>query len=436
MHSRAHFSVLISILLLFLSRSLLSHGQHIDNQREHLKFAVVLSRHGVRSPTWANERLDEYSTNPWPKWDVGPGLLTAHGKKLMTELGSYYRLSFASNGLLQAQGCSDAAHVYLYTDSDQRTIETGHGLADGLFAGCDVNVHSGNPGQQDEMFHSSVKIGQPNNALAYSALAGRIGNNPAALSAAYQAQLQRMRGILFECIDASCKLNGKKDLSNIPSELAVGRGDHMVEMKGPLPTAATFAENLQLEFLQGMTSSQLGWGKVDEATIRDLMALHSASSDLVQRTPYIARVQASNLLAHISSTLQQAEEKHTMPGSIGSLDDKIVFLVGHDTNIANVAALLDAHWLVNGYQRDDAAPGGALVFELWQNSIGADEVRTYYIVQTPGQMRDASPLSLAAPPAKATIFLPECSRADTNSSCALPDFLHLLNSAIDRTFVQ
>ena len=75
-------------------------------------------------------------------------------------------------------------------------------------------------------------------------------------------------------------------------------------------------------------------------------------------------MQGSNLLAHIQKAIEQAELQKPVSGAIGTPDDKIVFLVGHDTNIANVAALLDAHWLINGYQRDDAAQGGALVFEL------------------------------------------------------------------------
>src|ERR1700761_3730155 len=98
---------------------------------EKLKFALVLTRHGVRSPTWTNERLDEYSKEVWPKWDVAPGILTPHGKKLMSIFGTYYRAAFSGRGLLSPDGCSDAAHVYFYSDTDERTMETAHGLAEG-----------------------------------------------------------------------------------------------------------------------------------------------------------------------------------------------------------------------------------------------------------------------------------------------------------------
>jgi 4-phytase/acid phosphatase len=196
------------------------------------------------------------------------------------------------------------------------------------------------------------------------------------------------------------------------------------------------AENFQLEYLEGMPASKIGWGRVDEKVMRSLMALHSASSDLIQRTPYIARVQGSNLLAHIQKTIEQAELQKPVSGAIGTPDDKIVILVGHDTNIANVAALLDAHWLINDYQRDDAAPGGALVFELWHEDGKEDLLRTYYVVQTPDQMRNALPITLETPPSKAVVFLPGCSSAGHGAPCNVHEFFDVIQRAIDPAFVR
>jgi 4-phytase/acid phosphatase len=102
----------------------------------------------------------------------------------------------------------------------------------------------------------------------------------------------------------------------------------------------------------------------------------------------------SNLLMHILKTIEQAEQQKAVEGAVGDPGARVVFLVGHDTNLSNVAALLDADWLVNGYQRDDAATGGALVFELWPRGGHEDEVHVYYTVQTPAQMRNAIPVTL------------------------------------------
>ena len=52
-----------------------------------LQMVVILSRHGVRSPLSAGADLDKFSAAPWPKWEVAPGILTAHGYELMKIFG-------------------------------------------------------------------------------------------------------------------------------------------------------------------------------------------------------------------------------------------------------------------------------------------------------------------------------------------------------------
>ena len=406
-----------------------------DNEAR-LKFVLVLTRHGVRSPTWSNSRLDEYAKDPWPKWGVEPGELTVHGRLLMTQFGTYYRALFAEHALVSATGCGDVNKVYLDADSNGRTLDTARAIADGMFPGCTAEIHSLKKGTQDVLFHSSGKLGKPDPQLGLLAVSGRMGEDAAALLPAYQGTLEAMHSVLSGCPSVDCPLGNKKSLLATPASLGPGSGDHLAELAGPLSTAATFAENLQLEYLEGMPDEQVGWGRVNEDKMRALMALHAANSDLIQRTPYIARVQASNLLYHMELTLQQAEEGRNIPGALGSAEQKAVFLVGHDTNISNVATLLDAHWLVKGYQRDDAAPGGALVFELWQRPGREDAVRVYYLVQSPSQMRNSIPLSLAEPPKKARIFLPGCGLSEEGVPCNWKGFQRLVSSVVDSEFVQ
>jgi 4-phytase/acid phosphatase len=403
-------------------------AQHTDSSKGKLKFVLVLSRHGVRSPTWENARLDEYAKQPWPQWPVAPGLLTPHGKLLMTSFGAYYRSVYAERGLLSSDGCKDASRIYLHADTDERTRETAAGLAEGLMPGCNVEVHALSGSTRDSLFHPIENVQHAESSNAFFAISGRIGGDPAGLLPNFRAPLETLQKILWDCSEPSCQASGKKSLLGIEPTLQVGKGDHLVELKGPLSTAATFAENLQLEYLEGMTD--VGWGRVDASTLQSLMMLHAASSDLVQRTPFIAREQGANLLRTIMQTLLQAEQEKPVAGAIGNPNSRMVFLVGHDTNISNVAALLDAHWLLSGYQRDDAAPGGALVFELWQVPGKVDTLRVSYVVQTPTQMHEGSPLSLTDPPAHAEIFLPACSRPDEGSPCPFTEFVKTLRAAI------
>ena len=45
---------------------------------------VVLSRHGVRSPTQNRTTLDQWSNKTWPRWPVRYGYLTERGHELVT----------------------------------------------------------------------------------------------------------------------------------------------------------------------------------------------------------------------------------------------------------------------------------------------------------------------------------------------------------------
>ena len=67
--------------------------------------AILLSRHGVRSPLKSNEELDRHVATPWPVWPVPPGFLTPHGAELMRLMGRYYRVLYGGRGLMEASIC-------------------------------------------------------------------------------------------------------------------------------------------------------------------------------------------------------------------------------------------------------------------------------------------------------------------------------------------
>jgi hypothetical protein len=115
-------------------------GKNAAVQDDQLQFVVLISRHGVRSPTGKTDQLNRFSQQPWPKWTVPAGYLTEHGARLMTLFGVYDRELLAAEGLLKPAGCEDAAHIRIVADSDQRTRETGKALAAGLAPGCAIAV--------------------------------------------------------------------------------------------------------------------------------------------------------------------------------------------------------------------------------------------------------------------------------------------------------
>jgi 4-phytase/acid phosphatase len=229
--------------------------------------------------------------------------------------------------------------------------------------------------------------------------------------------------------------NAKRtSIFDIPASLKPGAGDPPFVARGPLITASPLAENLLLEYTEGMSDADTGWGCLDGATLRQLMQLDAARWNFGFRTPTVARMYASNLLDHIRRTMEQSVTGKPAPGALGKPGDRLVILVGHDTDIVTVAGALGIDWVLDG-RIDDTPPGGALVLELWHpRSGGTSFVRVAFTTQTLEQMRRAEPLTPANPPAEAPIFVPGCSRQDL--SCTWDGFSAALRQATDPAWVS
>lgn len=401
---------------------------------DQVQFVVYLSRHGVRSPTGKPGRFDAYSASPWPKWNVPPGYLTAHGFELMRFFGAYDRAELAQEGLLASSGCKDAASVTILADSDERTRETGKALAEGMFPNCPPAVQALPEGTPDALFHAMhAGVGKPDAQLDLAAIKGRIGGNVSNLTAAYRPQLRELDKVLAGCGKAPATNARRTSIFDTPVEQTAGKGDHGAELHGPLTIASSMAETLLLEYTDGKKGMELGWGCIDEDKLDEIMQLHTAEVNDTERTPIVARMDASNLLGHILAALEQHATGKVAAGAPGKPGDKVLFLAGHDTNIATVAGMLDLNWILDG-RSDDTPPGGALVFELWRSTDNGWSVRLYYTAQTLRQMRETTPLTLTSPPERVPLFVPGCSGPDM--SCSLKSFAATVRSATDPAYVR
>jgi 4-phytase / acid phosphatase len=397
-----------------------------------LRMVVILSRHGVRPPTWTQARLDSYSARPWPKWSVPPGNLTPRGYQLLSRFGGYDRASLAAAGLFAADGCGAAESAYLWADTDQRTVASGHALAEGMFPGCSVEVHGlGEGAGNDPLFHPAAAGVKPAVAEAVSTeLAARLKQS---LDPAHVALIEDIRNLLLGCaLGVACHPTAMPaaTLPAAPVGLVPSKAGHLAELDGALPLSSTFAEDLLLEYADGMPMSDVGWGQVDEALLGKLLVLHTDGFELLHRTPAIARAEASNMLFHIAHTLQQGIEGKTVAGAVGPAESKAVLLLGHDTSLAALAALLGVHWQLDG-RSDDTPPGTQMAFELWQNAAGAYFVRVTVAMQTMQQLRELSSLTVASPPAHQTLELPACRVA----ACPWQEFQRIADTAIDTNAV-
>jgi 4-phytase/acid phosphatase len=345
----------------------------------------------------------------------------------MQIFGAYDRLQLSGEGLLSVSGCEDATRVTFYADSDQRTRETGKALAAGLFPGCAPGVKGLPEGTLHALFHPlEAHTASVDPALAVAAISGRIGGNPNNPTEVYRAQLAELDRILGHCGDPATPTAKRQSILEIPARLTPGTEDHLADLRGPLSTASTLTESFLLEYTEDMDASNVGWGCVNSTNLGSLLELHTVTSEFSQRPKTIARAQASNLLHQVLLPLSQAAAGKPVVGAISRVNDRALFLIGHDTNIASIAGLLDLDWIADG-RCDDTPPGGALVFELWRPAAGSEDfVRVYYTTQTLEQMRSAAVLTRENPPLRVPVFIPACSRAD--SSCSLLDFERALRT--------
>jgi 4-phytase/acid phosphatase len=203
--------------------------------------------------------------------------------------------------------------------------------------------------------------------------------------------------------------------------------------------AAPLIEDFLLEYTDGKPMPEVGWGRVDEPTLRRLMPLYVKGFDLVTRTPLSARSRGSNLVAHMLDTLEQAAQPAQtqpatpVPGAFGPVGTRLVYIGGHDSDLSFIGGLFSLHWTVGGIT-DDTPPDSQIVFELWQNSKSKQyTVRLFYRAQTYDQLRSGQTLTLASPPAKVVLTPPGC-RA--GQPCSFADFDRAAHALLDPAYIK
>lgn len=404
-------------------------------QNDELRMVIIVSRHGVRAPIESETRDSRYNTQPWPAWPVPPGVLTPNGATLMTNMGSFYRERYASL-FRDRQNCS--ASVLAVANRTERTVSSAEALLKGLAPACSIKVHVHDASGLDPIFEAGAFAGVANHEELAAAIRGRLGGNPQWWPSAYQRPLEEMQQILLNCNEGSpcgASSTAKKLLEDASIVRAANISD-MVEIDGPVSKGADFAENLLLQYTEGLPMAQVGWGRVSRSELNELMVMNTGYHDYVLRTPYFAQIGASDMASRIGATLQQAAEGKNVSGAIGSPGTRFLVLLGHDSNLTWLGGLLHLNWLLPQQPVNATPPGSALVFELHRHpATNRFYLQVYFMSQTLDQMRDKTPLTMEHGPSIATIFVPKCS-TDASNRCPLDRFQSLVQTAIDRSFVE
>jgi 4-phytase/acid phosphatase len=411
---------------------------------EQLRFTLIVSRHGIRpplpKPTNLNvPSIDVFSSSPWPEWEVPLGYLTPHGVDALTKMGQYLRLDLASSGLFPAGGCPAPADIFIDSDTDERDIASSRATFQGFAPHCKLpDVITAVPGKVKDPLFTPVPgtFPAPSGEPAIHALLAALNSNPEVeLSARGNPEL-----VLLEHILAPDPAHPPAD-SVLSQPIDLKPGEYGTATFGPLPAASALIEDLELEYVDGKPLSEVGWGRVDEATLYRLMPMRIRAFGHELRTPLYASDNASNPLAHIIATLQRAANPETATPftvashqilPIGPAGTKLVYLAGHDSNLASLGGLLDLHWTADG-TTDNTPPDSQLVFELWQRPGSSQvDLRILYRAQTLDQLRSAEDLTLAHPPDEVELTPTGCGAPP----CPLAQFVAAASSRIDPAYVQ
>ncbi len=418
---------------------------HTPTQPEQLKFVLIVSRHGIRPPLQPSSTINQYAADPWPEWEVGLGELTPHGAIAIQQMGQYMRLRYVEDGLFAPGGCPAPAELYLYADTDHRNIDSTRATFAGFAPNCDhldIDMMAPTPdNKRDPLFNASHGTAMsPPAATSEAALRAALNTSPEiALTARGNPELNEMAHILAP----DHAHQPEKPILKQPVEFTPGT--YGVSAHGPLASASSLIEDLELEFIDAKPLPQVGWGRLGatdaaaDATLLRLLPLHVKAFGLGLRTPLYARAQGSSLLAHLIATLQQASVgpaaspvvKKIDP--IGPIGTKLVYLSAHDSNLFNLGGLLGLHWRADS-RSDDTPPDSQLAFELWQRpGASTYNIRIVYRAQTLMQLRTAETLSLTNPPAEVEITPTGCV---AHRPCPLATFLAAATRTSDPTFVN
>jgi 4-phytase/acid phosphatase len=264
---------------------------------------------------------------------------------------------------------------------------------------------------------------------ARAAVLERAGGSLETALAPYRDSVRRLQSVLGCCAAKLCQPGGRKlcTLADMPSTLDVRPKDGAVRLTGPIAIGSTASEIFLLEYAEGLPLNQVAWGRASSpARITPLLRLHRLQFDLIERTPYLAARQGTTLLHEVLAALRAVK-----PGGAAAASKLIVY-VGHDTNLANIGGMLGIHWSLAGYLRDETPPAGALAFELLrEGGTGRLFVRLVYYAQTLDQMRRATSLSLARPPARANVSLRGCADVERGGACPWSEFETRARRALD-----
>ena len=397
-----------------------------------LEKVTILSRHGIRAPLVGyGSALAEATPHTWTPWKTEGGHLTPRGGELETRLAHYMDEWFDAVGLIKKDSCPTTDQLLVYANSLPRTIDTGKNFVKGAFPDCDITVHNlEEVGKMDNTFNPIVRspVDDAFVAKAEKSIDDMLGEGGfAKLNERLAKNYQILETVLDYDHSATCEKEKQCDLEKMPNSLTFAQNKEP-GTKGPLRNGTGAADSFILQYYEGYPEADVAWGKIKTAEEwQAIVDLKNIYTDVLFTSPVIAKEAASPLLAFIQNSF--ADHGYDHPLIKDAQKARTVLLVGHDSNVASLLALLNTapYQLPDQYEKTPIS--GKVLFEQWRDKDGKALMKIEYLYQSTQQLRDDSVLDEKNPPQRVTLKLADCP-TDANGYCPMDDFNRIVSAAL------
>ncbi len=376
---------------------------------------VVVSRHNIRSPlSGAGSLLAEVTPHEWFNWTSKPSELSLKGAMLEEKMGVYYRSYLKSVGLYNDDE-SFMKHLRIYTNSKERTIETGKHFAYGLLEGhkFDIETHA-EYDTMDPIFNPQLTfISDTYKVDALKEIKNLFNKEIANLNYNYN--------LLMDLIDfkESNAYKNETITSFDPNDIEINlKLNAEPSMTGSLKTACSISDALVLQYYEERNDYQAAFNKnIDLDYWKDISYIKDLYGDVLFTAPLISHNVANPLLKEIKKELNN--------------DNYFSFLCGHDSNIGSVLSSLNVkpYNLANAIESKTPI-GCKITIVSYIDNDNNEYYGIYLVYQSIDELRFVTDISLTNPPMIVKLDFNNINK-DNNGLYKKVDFLNLLDNSIN-----
>ena len=358
-----------------------------DTEDYKLTEVVVMSRHNIRAPLVSNGAANVIATpHEWFKWTGNASELSLRGGVLETEMGQYFRKWLEAEELIPENYIPEEDAVRFYANSKQRTIATAQYFSSGFLPAANVTIeHTGEFGSMQPTFNPAIDFCSDAYAAAVQEQFEQAGG------AEFARELSESYKLLADVVDyedsEGYQSGELTDLVTDDTSIELTEGEELT-INGSLKTASSISDALILQYYEEPDPVKAGFGnELTNEQWEQIAAITTKYTLLRHGLPLVAVNAAHPLLQEIRSEFTNDSRKFT-------------FLCGHDANIMNILTAMEAEDYQLPYTLDKKTPIGVkLVFEKWEDEDGNAFSAIELVYQSTEQLRNASVLTLDAPPA-------------------------------------